>query len=323
MPNPFRWCVRRRRLAIALVALAVLLNAAAFMHARAFTHYAVGGSRSSGVLRGGVWGKLKTLATGVTLPRPENVYTPADADLSFTTHKIASGAATLEAWHVPAERSRGLVLLFHGHGGCKCRLLNEASGFHEMGFSTLLVDFRGSGGSSESVTTIGVFEADDVAAAVTYARSQWPDDRQVLYGQSMGAAAILRAVAAGTPADVVVLECPFDRMLTTVEHRFELFGMPAFPCARLLMFWGGVQNGFDAFAHNPVDYAAAVWCPTLLMHGAKDRLVRTAEAEGIFAALAGPKRWELFDDAGHEPYCVSCRDRWATVVPEFVKEHLK
>ena len=44
----------------------------------------------------------------------------------------------------------------------------------------------------------------------------------------------------GVRADAVVLECPFDRLLTTVEHRFELMGVPAFPLARLLTFWGGV-----------------------------------------------------------------------------------
>jgi hypothetical protein len=215
------------------------------------------------------------------------------------------------------------VLLFHGHGGCKCALLREANALREIGYSTLLVDFRGSGGSSGSVTTIGAREADDVAAASAYARAHWPGQPLALFGQSMGAAAVLKAVASGTTADAILLECPFDRMLTTVEHRFELTGLPAFPLARLLVFWGGVQNGFDAFAHNPVEYAAGVRCPALLMHGARDPLVHTEEAEGIFAALAGPKRWELFAEAGHQSYCFKCPERWSAVVGEFLNQHLK
>jgi alpha-beta hydrolase superfamily lysophospholipase len=324
MPNPFRWCLRRRRRLIALiVGLLVLVNLAAFMHARAFTHYATGGTRTGAVqtIRG--WQKLKVLATGVTLPRPENSVTPADYDLPFTTHAIAEGNVTLEAWHIPVDDSRGLILWFHGHGGCKCALLREAMAMRKMGYASLLVDFRGSGGSSEAITTIGALEADDVAAAVGYAREHWPGQRLVLFGQSMGAAAVLRAVAGGVAAEAVVLECPFDRLLTTVEHRFERMGLPAFPLARLLIFWGGVQNGFDAFAHNPVDYAAAVRCPALLMHGEQDPLVRTAEGQAIFAALAGPKRWELFDEAGHESYCFKCRERWLAVVGEFLGEHLR
>jgi alpha-beta hydrolase superfamily lysophospholipase len=323
MPQPFRWCFhRRRRLAALAVALFVLLNVVAFLHARAFTHYAAGGTRTGAVQSLSRWQKVKTLLTGITLPRPENTLTPADVNLAFTAHTISEPDATLEAWHVPADDARGLVLLFHGHAGCKCSLLREAATFRLMGYDTLLVDFRGSGGSSEAITTIGVLEADDVTVAVNYAREHWPGKPLALYGQSMGAAAILRAVAHGTAADAILLECPFDRLLTTVEHRFELMGVPAFPFARLLVFWGGAQNGFDAFAHNPVDNAAQVGCPTLLMHGSSDPLVKTPEAEAVYTALAGPKRWELFD-AGHQSYCFKCPERWAAVTGEFLSQYLR
>ncbi len=324
MPNPLRWCVyRRRRLLALVVSLLIVVNAIAYMQARAFTHYAAGGVSVGPPSALSRWEKAKLLLTGITQPRPENSTTPTAFELPFTTHFIEANGVRLEAWHIPCDAARGLVLLFHGHRACKCGLLNEAAAFREMGYSSLLVDFRGSGGSSESTTTIGVVEADDVAAAVTFARQQWPGQKLILYGQSMGAAAILRAVSRGVPADALVLECPFDRLLTTVEHRFEMMGVPSFPMARLLLFWGGLQNGFDAFNHNPVEYAAAIQCPTLLMHGARDRHVRQSEAEAIFAALAGPKQWELFADAGHQSYCRKCPQRWATVVGEFLTEQLK
>jgi alpha-beta hydrolase superfamily lysophospholipase len=317
-----RWCTRRR-LIVAAVVLFVFPNAVAYMHARALTHYVTGAGRPAPLRTLGLWPKAKLFLTGVTLPRPENTHTPADVDLPFTTHAVAAGGVTLEAWHVPADAARGLVLLFHGHATCKASLLREAAYLREAGYSSFLVDFRGSGGSSGSVTTIGVREADDVAAAVDYCRYHWPGQRLALFGQSMGAAAILRAVATGTETDAVMLECPFDRMLGAVERRFELAGVPPFPLARLLTFWGGVQNGFDAFAHNPVEYAAAVRCPALLMHGGRDPLVHTSEAADVFDALAGPKRWELFAEAGHQSYCFKCPDRWAAVVGEFLGDYLK
>jgi pimeloyl-ACP methyl ester carboxylesterase len=322
MTNPFPWR-RCRRIAILAVVVVVFANVVAFLHARAFTHYAAGGPRTGPPQALGVWDKAKVLVTGVQLPRPENTLTPADHGLPYTTHTIDANGVSLEAWHVPSDDSHGLVLLFHGYGGCKCALIREAAALHTMGYSTLLVDFRGSGGSSESISTIGVLEADDVAAAAGFARKNWPAERIVLFGQSMGAVAILRAVAHGTEADALLLECPFDRMLTTVNHRFELMGVPAFPMARLLVFWGGVQNGFDAFAHNPVDYAATVRCPALLMHGGRDHHVLPAEAESVYKALAGPKQWELFEEAGHQGYCFKCPDRWTAVVKEFLTENLK
>lgn len=323
MRNVVRWCVRRRRrLAGCAFAAFVLLNGVLYMHAWALTHYSVAGPGTGPPASLSKWDKAWLVLTGVEFPRPEISKTPADFGLPFTTHKIAANGVTLEAWHVPVEMPQGLVLLFHGHRACKSAMLGEAVAFRELGYSTLLVDFRGSGGSSEATTTIGVFEADDVAAAVAFARENWKNERLILFGQSMGAAAILRAAAHGVTADALVLECPFDRFLTAVENRFELMGMPSFPMARLLLFWGGVQNGFNPFRHNPVDYAAAVHCPTLLMHGLKDKHVKLPEAEAVYAALAGPKRWELFAEAGHQSYCSKWGGRWKSVVRDFLDEHL-
>ena len=46
--------------------------------------------------------------------------------------------------------------------------------------------------------------------------------------------------------------------------------VPCFPMAYLLVFWGGTINGFNAFNHNPQNYASQVKCPVLLMYGLKD-----------------------------------------------------
>src|SRR5947209_2363856 len=230
-----RW---RRWVVVLAAAAAVAVNLAAYLAARALTRF----------------------------ERPRNRATPADLRLPFAAHTIPGAGGALEAWHLPAEgTSRGLALVFHGHAACKSFLLTEAAAFRELGWDVVMVDFRASGGSAGDVCTIGVREADDVTAAVAFARERWPGRPLVLFGQSMGAAAVLRAVAlGGVTADALVLECPFDRMLTTVEHRFHVLGLPGFPMARLMLFWGGVQLGLDAFAHNPVEYAAGVRRPALL-----------------------------------------------------------
>ena len=126
-------------------------------------------------------------------------------------------------------------------------------------------------------------------AATAYARTLPGRLPVVVYGISMGAAAVLKADAeAPLGARALVLECPFDRLLTTVDHRFEVRHVPAFPLSNLLVFWGGWRQGFDAFAHNPVDYARRVRTPTLLFSGSEDELVTPEEADGIARALAGP-----------------------------------
>jgi len=183
------------------------------------------------------------------------------------------------------------------------------------------VDFRGSGGSSGDDTTLGVREAADVALSVAYARRIWPEQPLVLYGISMGSAAVLRAIAAaGVRPDAVILESPFDRLLATTRNRFRAMGLPAFPSAELLLFWGGVQQGFDGFAHNPVDYAAGVDCPALLLHGERDPRVTVEQAGMVFERLPGPKERVLFPGAGHEMLIAAAPELWYQSVARFLEQ---
>jgi uncharacterized protein len=322
-----RWIwSRRKRVAISVLLLTfVFVNALAYMHARAMTHFQAGASRTAHPESLTTLQKARVLLTGVDNPRPENHATPESLGLPFTVHKVQSdGSMTLEAWHVPCEGAKTLVLMFHGYAACKADLLGEASALHELGYALLLVDFRGSGGSSGSETSIGVEEAEDVRQVWEYARLTWGDQRVVLYGQSMGSAAILRALSLHgeiQPA-ASVLECPFDKLRSTVANRFSAMGLPAFPGADLLLFWGSVQMGFNGYHHNPVEYAKAVRCPVLLLHGGNDTRVSPEQAEAIFQSLAGDKEYKVFGAAGHESYLAACADEWKQSISAFLSSRL-
>jgi pimeloyl-ACP methyl ester carboxylesterase len=135
----------------------------------------------------------------------------------------------------------------------------------------------------------------------------------------MGSAAILRAVALqGVQPAAVIAECPFDRLLSTVENRFAAFGLPAFPLAHLLVFWGGVQQGFNGFAHNPADYAQAVTCPVLLLHGDADPRVTREQLLRVHDNLAGTKKLEWFAGVGHESYLAAQPEKWKDTVERFL-----
>jgi len=311
---------RKSTLAMALLAAFALLNLWAFRHAWAMTHFSKGGASTLRPEQLSAVGRATVLLGGVNLPRPENSRTPAAMDLQFQTDHIRTvDGVELEVWQVAHPEPRAVVVLFHGYASSKAALLNEARELHDLRCSTLLVDFRGSGGSTGETTTLGVYEAEDVAAACRHARDLNPELPVVLFGRSMGSVAILRAIAkGGVRPDGAILECPFDRMLGTVEHRFHAMGLPAFPSAQLLVFWGGVQHGMNGFAHNPVEYAAQVECPVLLMHGAQDRRVNVREAKAIYGALAGRKHLEVFPDVGHEACCRTRPDLWAQLVEEFL-----
>ncbi len=315
----FNW---RRWLLLALLVGIVALNGVAWMQAWAMTHYASAGERTPKPEDLSLLGKVETIFTGVTVTRPSNGSTPADVGLSYTTRTFsANNGGTLEAWYVPADASRAIVLMFPGYAESKDSLLSEASALHDMGYAALLVDFRGAGGSSGSDTTLGVHESEDVAEATQYAKAQWPDQRIVLYGVSMGAAAILRAVAVeGVKPDAAILESPFDSLLSTVGNRFNAMGIPAFPASELLVFWGSVQQGSNGFANNPVDFAHSVQCPTLLLHGDEDPRVTVQQNQSIYNALGGSKQQVEFQGAGHVSLLASSPQLWKDSVERFLHQ---
>jgi uncharacterized protein len=313
----------RRRLKLALIVMLLLfigLNGLAFMHARAMTHFGPPGVRPPKPWEMSISQKVRGLFFGVTIPRPTNDFTPAKFDLPFETVRFrSSDGIDLEAWHIPCDNPHGLILCFHGYMNSKAGELRESKVFRDLGLEMMLVDFRGSGGSSGNETTVGYREADDIAASVDYARTHFHPTRLILYGQSMGSAAILRAMAVhDVKPDAIIVECPYDRMLNTIANRFTSMGVPSFPAARLLLFWGSLQEGYWAFGLNPVDYASSVTCPALLIRGADDPWVTEPEARSIVDHFRGEKWLVSISHAGHEGSYARDPEKWSQTVAEFI-----
>jgi alpha-beta hydrolase superfamily lysophospholipase len=302
----------------------VALNVLAYRHAYALTHFISGGTRTSGPESLSFPEKLRVLAVGPTVPKPVNRRSPTSLGLEYERHVfVGAHDLPLEAWYVPCPAGKGVIVLFHGHAGSKDSQLEAASMLRDLGYSTLLVDFYGSGGSGGAETSIGFHEATDVASAYEYARDLPGRQPTILYGESMGAAAILKAVAdRHLDPEAIVLEMPFDSLLKTVRQRFRSMDLPAFPSAELLVFWGGWQQGFDGFRYNPADDARAVRSPTLLMNGDRDPWVTIEEAERIFANLQGPKRLKVFHGLKHQSFLNARPDGWKETVSIFLDEYV-
>jgi alpha-beta hydrolase superfamily lysophospholipase len=305
--------------ALAAAALVIFVNWVIYRHARAMTHFVRGAAPAPAVRS--LRHRLRQALAGPTMPRRENLTNPADFGLPYEVHEFPGRSGLLSAWHVPHPAPRGLVLLFHGYHGCKSHVLPETKAFHELGFACLLTDFPGCGDSDGHATTIGRRESRDVARTVEYARGRWGGGRLVLFGASMGAAAILRAVARhGVAADAVILECPFDRLVNAVAVRCRLLRVPAFPTAHLLVLWGGLRLGFNGFRHNPAEYARGVRCPVLLMCGTRDPKVTRDQVEAIRANLAGERAVHYFEGLEHESYVAKRPEEWRQQVRRFLGE---
>jgi uncharacterized protein len=306
---------RKRKIVWTVGALFIGANFVAYQHAYKFTHFTGDAARTRDPKELSVFAKIGLLFTGIDNPRPQNKTLPTQP---YKVMKVQS-TTTLDCWQIDTPGAKGTVVMFHGYAGEKSSLLTRADVFIHEGYNVFMVDFMGSGSSEGDKTSVGFTEAEQVIDCFNYIQSQG-GKRILLFGTSMGAAAVLKALKDDpsiAPAGII-LECPFGSLYRTVAARFRLMGVPAFPMAGLLCFWGGVQNGYWAFEHNPIGYASAVKCPTLLLFGEQDDRVSREETDALFVNLKGPKILKAYPQEGHNVFSDANRQTWIADVTGFV-----
>lgn len=308
--------MRRRWWLVALAALIGIPNGLAWNHARAMTTFSAVGTRTAPPEELGWSAAIRTLLFGVTIPRPVDRSRP-EASLRPEDHVVTGDLGPLEV--LSLGDGDAVVVLIHGYAGERTALLPTARLLVAAGYRVVAPNLRGTGGSAGSGTTLGWSEADDVAAVVRWVGDTYGDDAPVLYGFSMGGAAAIGAVGRlGVPSRAVVAEATFDRLSTTVGHRFGSMGLPARPLTDLLLFWGGVQLGIDPGRVAPVDDAARVAVPALVIGGTVDLRVHPAETRALAAAFPRGEL-ALIEGLPHGQLATSSPEEWDRVVGAFLR----
>jgi alpha-beta hydrolase superfamily lysophospholipase len=298
-----------------LVVAFVLINIILASHAWHFTWFfdPIPKTQAAGINPNGKW---RELLLGFRFPKSEITEVPQS---HYQTIQLRSTEGlTIEGWYIPADSARGTVLMFHGHSSNKSRLMAEAQWFGEQGYHVLLTDFRAHGNSEGNVCTIGYSEAADIKAAYDFVQGKG-EQNIVLWGVSMGAAALLKAIPEyNLQASKVILECPFASLLDAVKGRMRTMNLPealSYP----LTFWGGAQRGFWAFNFEPANYAVHIQTPVLLQWGQLDERVTRQETERIFASFrSAQKELVIYEEAGHESFCKKVPAQWAQQMAKFL-----
>ena len=294
----------------------ILMNILAFVHAYKFTHFSKEVYKKTKAEQLSFTDKLGLAITGVSNPRPRNTALP---NFLYKTITLQSNYR-LECWVSDVDSAKATVLMFHGYTGEKSGMLDRANEFIAMGYNVMLCDFMGAGGSEGNKVTIGYEEAENVKTCYEYLRLKG-EKNIYLFGTSMGAVAILRAISNGyVDPRAIIIECPYGSMYETVVARFKMVSMPSFPMAGLLVFWGGAQNGFWGFSFKPTEYAKKVKCPALLLYGEQDDRVSRNETDEIFKNLGGYKVLHTYPNAGHENYLIKYKEAWVKDVSGFLNK---
>lgn len=301
-----------------LLVLFIVLNVITAFHAYKFTHfYDIGEATIKSQAEKSKWDVTSDLFFGIDAIKGRNNFV---ADSTFqTVYLYTKDSIKIEGWYFKTDSAaKGTVVMFHGHGGTKSGIMNEAAAFRKMGYHTLLVDFRAHGNSGGNTCTIGYEESEDVKLAYDYVKEKG-EKAVLLWGISMGAAAICKAMNDYTlHPNKIILEMPFASILDAAGGRIKMMGLPPQPLATLITFWGGAEHGFWAFNMKPAEFAKKINVPTLLQWGKNDPRVSESETELIFHNLPATKKLVVYAASGHESLCKKENSKWLLEVNNFL-----
>lgn len=303
-----------KKVILLLSAIFIICNIFIIVHTYKFTHYVENINKTPETE---ISPNISSIFFGINLPRPKNNTYPTH---KFETITLESNKKKLNGWYIFTDSINcfGTVFLGHGYNGSKSGMLPKAEVFLDNGYNVFIIDFMGSGESEGNTTTIGWDEAKNVKSSYEYLIERG-DKNIILFGTSMGAAAIMKAIHDYQEIKpmAVILECPYGTMLKTIEARFKIMNLPQF-IAYPFAFWGGTINGFNAFALEPEEYAKDITCPTLLIYGQNDNKVTIEETQIIYNNFAGKKIMKVYPSSGHDNYLVHDKNQWLKDIQYFL-----
>ena len=193
----------------------------------------------------------------------------------------------VHGWWLPSKAISADVLLFlHGNGGSIGHNLKYAQLFHQLGFSTFMIDYRGYGKSQGKFPTEQqVYQDAQIAWDYLVQKKGINPQQIIVYGHSLGGAIAIELASQNPTMAGLVVEGSFTSMKDMVVFKGEYTW---FPIDAIL------TQRFDS-----LDKVKSLSVPLLLIHGEQDTIVPSYMSESLFTAANEPKRLLLISDAGH------------------------
>jgi hypothetical protein len=207
----------------------------------------------------------------------------------------AADSAVLKGWwFVPSGRSRGTVIVMHGHTDNRTAMLGLAELLVADGYRVLAPDARAHGSSGGELATYGVLERGDLRMWADWAQRQAPDECLFGAGSSMGGAILIETLP-DVPFCAAVTDSAFADLPSLGKWRIgtrlylpdSLHGIVATPFVAAADWYTQGWHGIALQSASPVSLLTRARVPLLVIHGTGDRHVPPSDARML--AEANPR----------------------------------
>lgn len=194
------------------------------------------------------------------------------------------------------------AIVLHGYGGQGLQMCSEGKRFYEMGYSVIMPDMRGCGESEGDAVGMGWLDRLDVLKWIDYIIGQKEDSQIILYGVSMGGAAVMMATGEELPDNVkaAIEDCGYSSVQEEFEQQIEnFFGMPSFPVVNAVNAVTFFRAGYTFEQASSVEQVKKSKTPTLFIHGDCDEFVPFDMLQKVYEAAACEKQKLIIEGACH------------------------
>ncbi|NJN72472.1 MAG: alpha/beta hydrolase [Limnothrix sp. RL_2_0] len=193
---------------------------------------------------------------------------------------------SIHGWWLPSSEPGDRVLLFlHGNSSNIGGNLFHAKRFVELGFSVLLMDYRGFGQSDGAFPhETQVYEDAQVMYKYLTETRKISPDNIVVYGHSLGGAIAIELLSEHPVAGLIA-----EGTFTSVSDLAAYTGRYSFLPVDLLL-----HQRFESL--SKIKNSAI---PTLFIHGTEDQTIPVEMGKTLYAESPAPKQLLIVPGAGH------------------------
>ena len=208
--------------------------------------------------------------------------------------KITDGKTeNIHGWWLPNAKQeatnnlgdRKVILYLHGKGKNISANAKHANRLMRMGFSVLVIDYRGYGRSDGGFPTESSVYTDAQTAWDYLIQKGFKPNQIMIYGHSLGGAIAIDLALKHPDALGMIVDASFTSMseMAQLDSKYRIFPIDLL-----------IHQRFDSIAK-----VRSLAIPVLYIHGTEDELIPAAMAQRLYEATPTRKQIVLIPNGGH------------------------
>lgn len=228
--------------------------------------------------------------------------------------------------YVTNRESDVFVIAMHGYNLNGKTTAGKESIFNDRGYNILCPDCRGQGESEGSYIGMGWHDRKDIVSWIDYLNDRYAPSSIILYGVSMGGAAVMMAAGEKLPVNVkcIVEDCGYVSVKEEFRHEGKVvFGIPYYP-----LVWAGsivtkIRAGWSFEEASAIEGLKHTRIPIMFIHGTDDKFVPVNHAYKGYSAAAGEKEIYIVPGAEHAQAQEVDGEKYWNRVGSFIDRYLE